>query len=289
MLSIDLLDDDEELELDAGLKSPAKAARGGVAPTRQRAKGALRLLGIIKSVKGLPILMTASEDEDAEVREAAADGLKWYEDETALDRLRSLAADKDDRVVFAAALGLRQHKIRHDRLLALARKRTSPKDPRWPQIAALMAEMGQAQDVPVLQRLCRDTDSELRLTATRGLIRLKALDETNLVRLLDDGHEAVVSLALSTLSEKLSAAVMARVRTLANDPVESVAELARLSASQLRPKDERDGIAFDLEIEHPYIRLQRLEQLCNIKEFATWRKTTLSTSKLVGLSRTTRI
>ena len=251
-------------DADAGSDMPSVGAPMGIAPTPERARGALRLLGVIRSKEGLPLLLSASKCKDAMVREAAGDGLAGYDGSVALERLRGLADDPDERVACAAVLGLWRHGIRHGRLLPLARGRTGQHDTRQAQALAVLATLGDAQDGPALRRLCTAPEPKLRLAAAGALVRLNAMDDATLADLLADGQEPIVTLALSALSTPPGVSVMAQVRRLANDVDESLAELARMSVMALRPKDERAGLVFDLEMEHTYVRLRRIEQLRGI-------------------------
>lgn len=251
---------------DLGLDEAAMDVNIDVTPTPERTRGALRLLGIVKSKPGLPILISTAKHADPLLRETAADGLAGYDDKTALDSLRTLAGDRDDRVACAAVLGLWGRQICHDRLLSLVRTRTGVNDPRKARALAVLETLGETQDAPALRRLCADPNAALRLGAVRGLIRLKAMDDATLARLLADGQTSVLALALSALPAQPDATVMAQVKRLANDPDETLAELARMSVMPFRPKDQRGGIVFDLQMEHTYIRLRRIEQLCGIRE-----------------------
>lgn len=250
LLEEGLLEDDDTSELKEG---PNRAAR----------LGALRLLGVIQSKAGLPVLQEAASKSDADIRTAAAFALRFYEAEVGVEELRKLVTEKDSPVAYVAAASLFTRGIADPRVLTIARGELK-QNPQSLEALRVVAGLSTAEDRATLQKYLASTNPEARVVAASGLARLGKLDPVG----LNDSNDQVVDLVLKNLPESISDEVLKQIFQLANNPLASLADSARLALIKHRPADLAKAQQFDLEVDHPYVRMRIVDKLAEQHDLA---------------------
>lgn len=230
--------------------------------SRAQQLGALRVLGAMQSKAGLKTILAAAGEPAAEVREAAAAALQTTAEAKAIDALRKLAEDENPRVAFAAGHSLWLQKLPPPNLVAVARQQLADKGcTRESDGVAVLAALGTTADVPLLTRLRAAAASpETRHLAATGLLRLKAVSGDAFAALLEDPDQRTVIAALGQFPPDAAPPLRTRLMALATDPENSVSEAAQMALPPLRPAAGPERDAFDLAIEHPYLRMRLLDR-----------------------------
>ena len=246
---------------DAGALVPGGGREKVTVPVARRL-GALRVLGATKSPAALALLTRAARNDDPQVREATAHALQHFTEQAGVGLLQALVADKVKPVAFRAALSLRARNLAAPALAELARGfLNDPAADRRRPAAAIVGAAATAADVPLLRPLADATDPAVRRAAVAALQRLAALTTEDVLRFADDPDDEVVLAALAGPLPAPADALIPRLRQLANDPLDAVAEAARQALTPLRPTETHARQRFDLEIEHPYLREQIVRAL----------------------------
>ncbi|MDA0837035.1 MAG: hypothetical protein O2857_04560 [Planctomycetota bacterium] len=255
-----------------GLKAANEAGIDGATNKKSKATkaqrlGALRLLGVAKSSKGLPLMLTASRQKEAAIREAAAFSLAASELPESKEPLRKLMKDEALDVAFQAALGLPDVESESEAVLALARKVAALPDSKHRQDAMkLLSKKGTKEDIDLLLTLTSSAGQD-----TRYLILKRALDEgkfdaAQTAEYLNDPDDRVVVAAAASVGEKPSVQIVDALKRLTNDPLLEVAGAARLALAPHRPKTGREQRLFDLAIEHTYLRMKIIRELAAMRD-----------------------
>lgn len=246
-------EDAAESEEGLGLTSEAPVAGNPAARkevTRAKQLTALRFLGVMRSSKGLDLLLQAAQAPLPDLRRAAATALHFC-DKEGTEALQRLAGDADPETAFLAALSLFQRGQSPANLLTMARQSMANPVLRV-RTAGVLAALAAPEDLPVLRALSEETDAEPRRQAVRALLRLGQSDA--LPQWLQDADEQVVISALAALGDRPDEGLLSQARSLANDPFLPIAEQARLALAFHRPGGLEARWLFDLAVEHPYVR-----------------------------------
>ena len=250
------LDEEEDEELVARAKT-------AIPPARSR--GALRLLGVMASAKGLPRILRAAKSEQAPTRAAAAYALQFYPKKNAAPPLTKLVADKNVHVGFMANFSLNVlGRGRPEKLLPLARQiLRSPK--------ASVLEIGLAldaltkapakNDFSLLGNFAHHRSSRGRNAARLGQRLILAGTPARIPELLRDVDSATVLLAIARLPKHLAPQDITQLKKLAQSPYSPVADAAVLALAPHRPGDPRQARRFDLDIAHTYFKLKVVDEL----------------------------
>lgn len=234
------------------------------APIEKRL-GALRILGVMRSAKGLPILLKATKHRQAPVRMAAAAGLRYHAEEQGLAELTQLVKDNEPKVGFEAAYSLWKREVKTDALLPLAAQMIPVAETRA-RAAEVLCALGSKEHLPLLEELAQDPGPDTRRTALKALLRLEAVEPQRYPELLLDPDDQVIAAALAVFPENVDDQLLTAAQRLANDPLGSLAQAARLALSAHRPVAEREKRLFDLEIEHSYLRMKLVDQLASARD-----------------------
>jgi len=234
------------------------------APLEKRL-GALRVLGVMRSAKGLPILLRATKHRQTQVRKAAAAGLRHHREERGLTELKELLKDKEPEVAFEAAYSLWKREAQTDALLPLAVQMTEEAGTRT-RAAEVLSALGSNEHLPLLKEFAQDSSPDTSRAALKALLRLEAAEPQQYLGLLSDPDDLVIAAALAVFPKEVDDQLLTTAQRLANDPLGSLAQAARLALSAHRPVSERERRLFDLEIEHSYIRMKLVDQLASSKE-----------------------
>ncbi len=265
----DLADDDAGalggIKTDPG-NNPIVALISGKKTPAQLA-GAIRCLGLVKSKKALAFMPRLAAHKDPLIRRAAAFACGQYgRNPEAMKVLEKLSGDNDVRTAFWAGYGLWKLRNKAGETLSHARAVTGFDDTAVPASEALN-RLGVNSDVSLLQRLSKHHEVHVRMNAISGLMRLRAADVKLVGQWLNSGNEDQVAAAIAALPEELDDGVRARLEQLANDPHMPLAEEARLALLRFRPQQNgKEQIAYDLAIEHFYIRSKRIDELAQSQE-----------------------
>lgn len=225
--------------------------------------GAIRCLAGMKSARLKAMLPRLVAHENPAVRAAAAYALAEA-DPGATALIEKLAADKIPAVAFAAQFASWRRGQKADPALAAARSLLAP-GIRTPEIVDVLAVAGTEADEPRLRSLLTGTMEERR-KAFGGLARLKRLSADDFRACLGSADDALLALGLRNMDAKTAAACRDSLVALANQPHGVAAEAARCALRPLRPADPQAQAAFDIEVEHLYLRLRAVERLGQGKE-----------------------
>jgi HEAT repeat protein len=101
-------------------------------------------------------------------------GEMWSEDD--FDAVLAVAErDRDEQNRKNAAIILRAHPLDWRRLVDLWRESELPRERAW--VCELIGERGDVSDLPLLERLRRDTDGHVRQRAEEALLAIETNDE----------------------------------------------------------------------------------------------------------------
>ena len=256
-------------------KAPAKPSRLGVAlndPARFRTPvqqaGAIRSLGVARSERLWAALRRLARLSDAAIRQAVCFAAGQYDIEKSEPLLKTLLADKDPTVAFAASYQLwRLGRIAGDDVVSLARA-AGQQPAMVRQAAEVLGAHGTASDVAILSQWAAEGDIAVRAAALGGLARLKRLPDEALLTALRSGSGAIVTAVLGHLPDVLGEDLRRQVNLLASHRHPPVAEAARRNLARFRPHEARLQTQFDLQTENLYVRLALVEKLAAAKE--TW-------------------
>lgn len=247
---------------DAGGRAdePKLAGAGGLA----RDLGAIRCLAAMKSAALKNLLPRLVAHEEAAVRAAAGYALGAL-DTAPVDLAEKLTADPDPVVAATGQYAL-WRRGKASPAAAEAARRLVNTAPVSPPALEFLAGVGTGADEPALRRLLKGTMAERRLAVT-GLARLAKLTVDDFRACLQSADDALLALGLKAMDAKTAAACRDALAALANQPHGSAAESARRALRPLRPADDlKAQLAFDLEVEHLYLRLRTIERLAHMKE-----------------------
>jgi len=250
--------DAAERVLDAGGTAEADAA--GLA----RGLGAVGCLAAMTSTKLTPLLPRLAAHENAAVRATAGYALAAAESGP-VALAAKLAADPEPRVASAGHYALWRRGEKADAGLPIARRLFDAPATRSPLVTEFIAGAGTREDEPRLRKLLGGTMAERRL-AFCGLARLGALTAGDCRGCLQSADDEVLAIGLKAMDAKTAAACRDALAGLANGPHGRAAESARRGLRPLRPTEIPGQLAFDLEVEHPYLRLRAIEQLAKQTE-----------------------
>ena len=270
--SFDEAETDEQPEEVAGLNAANEAGIDGATNKKSKATkaqrlGALRLLGVAKSKKGLKLMLTASRQKEAEVREAAAFSLAASGLPESKEPLGKLMEDEILDVAFQAALGLADDEAHSAAALALARKIVGQPDSKHRQAALeLLSRKGTKADLDLLLPLASSAGPDIRYFILKRALNEETIDAAQIAEYLDDPDDRIVVAAASALGEPPSARVVGILKRLTNDPQKEVADAARLALAPHRPETGREQRLFDLAIEHTYLRMKIIRELAAMRD-----------------------
>jgi HEAT repeat protein len=225
--------------------------------------GALRMLGVMRSEKGLEVVLKATKHRQERVREAAAAALRWHAEDRGVAELRALAKDKDVKVAFLAAYSLWKRKVEAGSLLPLAGRMLQEEAGHDDGAVEALSELGTKEHLPAIETLAQSPKPD---NAVKALLRLGGLSRERYHGLLSDPDDALVVAALGAFPKEPDDQLLLAAQRLANDPLSAVAQAARLALTPHRPAVERDRRLFDLAVEHPYVRRKLVDELAASKE-----------------------
>lgn len=244
------------------LEAPDRPRGAKAAPVpRERRLGALRVLGQFDRPESNAFIKESLEEQEADVREAAAVAAGWLPARSGAALLRPLLKDGSPRVAFAAAVGLWRMGEPPADLAARARAFAADPSGLGSDAVAVLTALGDKADVPLLAGLAAGRGPQ-RAAAVAALLRHGAADGRQRLEWLSDCDAAVIGAVLASSSDLAKEdALRDRLEVLANDPYAPVALRARFLLARHPPADPRAAMALDLKIEHPYVREQIVEKL----------------------------
>jgi hypothetical protein len=260
-----------EADEDQGADEPAMdtSLMGLLKPpgTLAQCLGALRGLGVLQAKGALPALGRLGKHPEAGVRRAVARALGAYGDLPAARMpLQALANDADQAVAFEALAGRWRDGTATDvtpderrRLLTLARD-VLAREPGNRTTVHVLATLGGAPEIAVLQAALAHTDPAVRADAAEGLFRLQAVDPARLAALLADPAAEVVEGALQHLA-LANPETLPRLLAFANNPYEPIADTASHRAEGALPATEPARTRFLLDTADRYTRRRLVETL----------------------------
>ena len=143
------------------------------------------------------------------------------------------------------------------------------------EVADVVAQLSTEKDLPLLRKLEKDGVEPFRSAAVKALLRLEMFKRDEIAVCLKDYNIGVAQAALEALNTL--PAVDNNLReiaiSLANDPYAPIRQATILALKNLRPKELKDQMRFDLRTEHKYVRLQLLNRLAGMKD--PWAKVLL--------------
>jgi HEAT repeat protein len=225
--------------------------------------GAIRCLAGMQSARLKALLPRLAAHEDPAVRAAAAYALADV-DSGANALIGKLAADRNSAVAFAGKFAAWRRGHKSAPVLAEARSLFTAGS-RTPEIVDVLASLGTEEDEPRLRSLLTGTMEERR-KAFEGLARCKRLSGDDFRACLGSVDDTLLAFSLQHMDAKTAAACRDRLVALANQSHGVAAEAARGALRPLRPTDPQAQAAFDLEVEHLYLRLRAVEHLAQGKE-----------------------
>ncbi|MBM4037568.1 MAG: hypothetical protein FJ290_03555 [Planctomycetes bacterium] len=236
-----------------------------------RGLSAIRCLAAANPSRLSPLLPRLAAHENAAVRAAAGYALAAPESgPVALPA--KLAADREPAVALAGHYALWRRGEKAEAGLPIARRLFDAPAARSLRVQELIAGLGTREDEPRLRKVMTGTMAERRL-AFGGLARLGALSADDCRGCLQSADDEVLAIGLKAMDAKTAAACREALVALANGPHGPAAESARRALRPLRPTDLPAQLAFDLEVEHLYLRLRAIEQLA--KQPEPWATTLL--------------
>ncbi|MBM4030811.1 MAG: hypothetical protein FJ291_03400 [Planctomycetes bacterium] len=229
-----------------------------------RGLGAVRCLAAVNSARLAPLLPRLAGNENAAVRAAAGYALAAPESGP-VTLAAGLAADRGPAVAFAGHYALWRRGEKAEAGLPIARSLFGAPATRTSLVEEFLAGAGTHEDEPRLRKLLEGTTAERRL-AFSGLARLGALRAEDCRGCLQSADDGVLAIGLKAMDAKTAAACRDALVALANGPHGPAAESARRALRPLRPTDLPAQLAFDLEVEHLYLRLRAIEQMAKQPE-----------------------
>ncbi len=242
----------------------AEEPRKGAQEDPSKAAGAIRCLAAMNSAKLKKMLPRLAANPSAPVRAAAAFALAVPENGPAAP-LEKLAADKEPEVSFAAHYALWRRGGNGEAGLAAARRLFDSTAPKNIAVEEFIAGAGTKEDEPRLRSLLAGKMAERRI-AVKGLARLGALTAEDCRALLRSADDALLSIVLKSMNREMTAACRDALVAIANGVYAKTAESARRSLRAERPSEPQEQLAFDLAVEHLYLRLSALDKLAKIAE-----------------------
>ncbi len=140
------------------------------------------------------------------------------------------------------------------------------------EVTDVIAQLSTEKDLKLLIKLEKDGVEPFRSSAVEALLRIGMVQKADIELYLKDYNVGVVKAALKALKNfsEVDDNLREAAISLANDPYAPIRQAAILALENLRPKELKDQMLFDLRTQHTYFRLQILNRLAGIKDY--WAK-----------------